>query len=64
MPKVAQLSGESISTINVAAGVDLHLTTGEAEGDVKVTPFVFGKFQNSAAFNIPAIVVAELKALK
>lgn len=60
MPKAATLNGERITTVKFAPGVLFHLTTGDDEGDIRVTPEIFKKLQNSSAFNIPALVVSAI----
>lgn len=60
MARVAKLNGTPIRTVNIAPQVDYHLTTGDAEGDVRVTPEVFGRIQNDVSFNIPAVILADL----
>lgn len=60
MARVAKLNGNIIRTVNIAPQVDYHLTTGDAEGDVRVTPEVFGRIQNDVSFNIPAVILADL----
>lgn len=66
MAKVATIKGDHLFTIKVAKGVSLHLTNAEdSEGDsvVRVTPEIFGKLQNSQAYEIPQIVVDTLVEL-
>lgn len=63
MARVAKLAGDTLTVIPVGPQVEYHLTTGENDGDIKVTPKAFGKFLNSNAFTVPALVVSSIQSL-
>lgn len=63
MARVAKLAGETLSVLTVTEGVEYHLTTGTNEGDIRVTPKVFGKFVNTSAFEVPQIVVNGIRGI-
>lgn len=65
MPKVATLKGEVLDTVTVVKDtLEYVITEGNEEGSIRVTPKAFGKFLNSSAFEIPAVVVPAVKGLK
>lgn len=63
MARVAKLSGDTLSVIAVGPQVEYHVTKGENDGDLNVTPKAFGKFLNSSRIVIPALVVEGIRNL-
>lgn len=65
MARVAKIKGDPISVVTITPGVaEYHLTTGESEGDIRVTPVVFGRVQNTDAFVVPQSVLTALRKVK
>jgi hypothetical protein len=67
MARVAKIQGDVFDTIVVQAGVVEYVLSNNVtpnDSDVRVTPVILGKAQNTEAFNIPAVIVDAIRKIE